>query len=114
MGNAGERGDWLICLGAQPSFSTNLSPHSVDMNDAPENSLTIEPFAPEAPVSRPRRRRPAVPLDPRRSPGDLAVEREAETEPAEPAARTGHAVSIAGGVAVLRGALRNVPGGPGV
>jgi len=84
------------------------------MNDAPENSLTIEPLAPEAPVSRPRRRRPAVPLDPRRSPGDLAVEREAETEPAEPAAQTGHAVSIAGGVAVLRGALRNVPGGPGV
>src|SRR5215831_11921204 len=84
------------------------------MNDAPENSLTIEPLAPEAPVSRPRRRRPAVPLDPRRSPGDLAVEREAETEPAEPAAQTGHAVSIAGGVAVLRGALRNVPAGPGV
>src|SRR5262249_23277861 len=83
------------------------------MNDAPENSLTIEPLAPAAPSPRPRRRRPAVPLDPRRRPDDLALERQ-ETAPGEPAARTGHAVSIIGGVAVLRGALRNVPGGPGV
>jgi len=53
-------------------------------------------------------------MDPRRSPGDLAAERQAEPEPGEAPARTGHAVSIAGGVAVLRAALRNVPGGPGV
>ena len=84
------------------------------MNDAPENSLTAEPLAPAAPPQRPRRRRSAVPFDPRRSPGDLPAEKEAEPEAPEVPARPGHAVSIAGGVAVLRAALRNVPGGPGV
>src|SRR5438067_153714 len=99
------------------------------MNDAPENSvtenpltenaltenaLTAEPLAPAVPPSRPRRRRPAMPLDPRRSPSDLGAERQAEPVPGEAPARTGNAVSIAGGVAVLRAALRNVPGGPGV
>ena len=84
------------------------------MNDAPENSLTVEPLAPAAPVSRRRRRRSAVPLDPRRSPSDLGSEQPAEDMPGDAASRTGHAVSIAGGVAVLRAALRSVPGGPGV
>ncbi|MBV9153645.1 MAG: excinuclease ABC subunit C, partial [Alphaproteobacteria bacterium] len=83
------------------------------MNDASENSLTIEPLAPAGPP-RPRRRRPAAPLDPRRSPGDLAADRQPESPPGDPPAGTGHAASIAGGVAVLRAALRNVPAGPGV
>jgi len=83
------------------------------MNDASENSLTIEPLAPAGPP-RPRRRRPAAPLDPRRSPGDLAADRQPESPPRDPPAGTGHAASIAGGVAVLRAALRNVPAGPGV
>jgi excinuclease ABC subunit C len=87
---------------------------SMGENSATENSLMAEPLAPAAPPSRPRQRRPVVPMDPRRSPGDLAAERQAEPEPGEAPARTGHAVSIAGGVAVLRAALRNVPGGPGV
>jgi len=96
----------------------------VDMNDAQEkpltenplteNTLTAEPLAPAVPPSRPRRRRPAMPLDPRRSPSDLGAEQQAEPVPGEAPARTGNAVSIAGGVAVLRAALRNVPGGPGV
>src|SRR5437762_3464265 len=55
-----------------------------------------------------------MPLDPRRSPSDLGAEQQAEPIPGEAPARTRHAVSIAGGVAVLRAALRNVPGGPGV
>ena len=55
-----------------------------------------------------------MPLDPRRSPSDLGAEQQAEPVPGEAPARTGNAVSIAGGVAVLRAALRNVPGGPGV
>jgi excinuclease ABC subunit C len=84
------------------------------MNDGPENSLTAEPLAPVAPAAQPRRRRSAVPLDPRRSPGDLAADRQGEAASNEAATRTSHAVSIVAGVAVLRAALRNVPGGPGV
>ena len=86
------------------------------MNDAPENSLTVEPLVPVAPAAQPRRRRSAVPLDPRRSPGDLAAVRqeEAASEEAQAETRTSQAVSIAGGLGVLRAALRNVPGGPGV
>jgi excinuclease ABC subunit C len=83
-------------------------------NALTENALTAEPLAPAVPPSRPRRRRPAMPLDPRRSPSDLGAEQQAEPVPGEAPARTGNAVSIAGGVAVLRAALRNVPGGPGV
>jgi len=83
-------------------------------NPLTENTLTAEPLAPAVPPSRPRRRRPAMPLDPRRSPSDLGAEQQAEPIPGEAPARTGNAVSIAGGVAVLRAALRNVPGGPGV
>src|SRR5438309_6427110 len=83
-------------------------------NPLTENTLTAEPLAPAVPPSRPRRRRPAMPLDPRRSPSDLGAEQQAEPVPGEAPARTGNAVSIAGGVAVLRAALRNVPGGPGV
>src|SRR5438045_6610236 len=83
-------------------------------NSLTENALTAEPLAPAVPPSRPRRRRQAVPLDPRRSPSDLGAEQQAEPVPGEAPARTGNAVSIAGGVAVLRAALRNVPGGPGV
>jgi len=82
------------------------------MTDALENPMTVDPAVPP----RSRRRLP-TPLDPRRSPDDLATDRMAEAAgdaPAETAATTGHAVSIAGGVAVLRAALRNVPGGPGV
>jgi len=88
--------------------------NSLTENPLTENSLTAEPLAPAVPPSRPRRRRPAMPLDPRRSPSDLGAEQQAEPVPGEAPARTGNAVSIAGGVAVLRAALRNVPGGPGV
>ncbi len=88
--------------------------NSLTENPLTENSLTAEPLAPAVPPSRPRRRRPAMPLDPRRSPSDLGAEQQAEPVPGEAPARTGNAVSIAGGIAVLRAALRNVPGGPGV
>jgi excinuclease ABC subunit C len=84
------------------------------MNDGPENSLTAEPLAPAIPPPRQRRRRPAAPLDPRRSPGDIAAEGVTEGAPDEAPVRSSHAVSLAGGVAVLRAALRNVPGSPGV
>jgi excinuclease ABC subunit C len=87
---------------------------SVTENSLTENVLTAEPLAPTVAPSRPRRRRPAMPLDPRRSPSDLGAEQQVEDVPGEAPARTTHAVSIAGGVAVLRAALRNVPGGPGV
>ena len=92
----------------------SLTENSVTESSLTENALTVEPLAATVPPSRPRRRRPAMPLDPRRSPGDLAGERQEEPVPGDAPARTGHAVSIAGGVAVLRAALRNVPGGPGV
>src|SRR5256885_5213216 len=92
------------------------------MNDAPENSvtenpltentLTAEPLAPAVPPSRPRRRRPAMPLDPRRSPSDLGAEQQAEPVPGEAPARTGNAVSIAGGGSVPPAAVRHRAGGP--
>src|SRR5438067_4802334 len=91
-----------------------LTENPLTENSLSENALTAEPLAPAVPPSRPRRRRPAMPLDPRRSPSDLGAEQQAEPVPGEAPARTGNAVSIAGGVAVLRAALRNVPGGPGV
>ena len=86
------------------------------MSEGQENSLTPEPLAPQGPdaPSTRRRRRPAAPLDPRRSPDDLAADRQSELAPNDAPARTDHAVSIVGGVAVLRVALRNVPGSPGV
>src|SRR5437764_15432731 len=83
-------------------------------NSLTENTLTAEPLAPAVPPSRPRRRRPAMPLDPRRSPSDLGAEQQAEPIPGEAPAQTGNAVSIAGGVAVLRGTLRTVTGRHGV
>src|SRR5690349_25000281 len=99
----------------EKSLSDNsATKKSMAENSATENPLMAEPLAPAAPPSRPRQRRPAVPMDPRRSPGDLAGERQAEPEPGEAPARTGHAVSIAGGVAAFRMALRHGPGGPGV
>ena len=91
----------------------SLTENSLTENSLTENSLADEPLAPAVPPSRSRRRRPAMPLDPRRSPSDLGAEQQAEPVPGEMPARTGNAVSIAGGVAVLRAALRNVPGGPG-
>ena len=81
------------------------------MTDGPENLMTTEPVAPTE--TRPRRRRPAALADPRRSPGDIS-DPLPDIPPGDAPPRTGHAVSIAGGVAVLRAALRNVPGSPGV
>jgi len=118
MGKDCERADWLMSHPVTPSFSTELSPHSVDMAEAAENPMTIQPIDPAAAPQRPRRRRQPAPTDPRRSPDGLATDAPPGTAPAdatsEPAPRTGNAVSIAGGVAVLRAALRNVPAGPGV
>src|SRR5438552_11583216 len=122
MGKDYERTDWLMSHPMAPSFSTELSPHSVDMTEAGENPMTIQPIDPAAAPQRPRRRRQPAPSDPRRSPDGLAADAPPgtapgtaqETAPGEPAPRVGHAVSIAGGVAVLRAALRNVPGSPGV
>ena len=88
------------------------------MTETAENPMTIEPIDPATAPQRPRRRRPPAQVDPRRSPDGLAADAPPETAPdaaaSEPAPRVGHAVSIAGGVAVLRAALRNVPGSPGV
>jgi excinuclease ABC subunit C len=88
------------------------------MTEAAENPMTIQPIDPAAAPQRPRRRRQPAPSDPRRSPDGLAADAPPGaapgTAPGEPAPRVGHAVSIAGGVAVLRAALRNVPGSPGV
>src|SRR3984893_10464736 len=118
MGKDCERADWLMSHPVTPSFSTELSPHSVDMTEAAENPMTIQPVDPAAPPQRPRRRRQPAPTDPRRSPDGLAGGAARPPVPGraagEPAPRTGNAVSIAGGVAVLRAALRNVPGSPGV
>ena len=58
-----------------------------------------------------------MPIDPRRSPENIAdpsPDVAAGEAVGETPRRTGNAVSIAGGVAVLRAALRNVPNGPGV
>src|SRR6202047_1123954 len=87
------------------------------MADAPENTLTIEPVGPAVPPSGRRRSKRAMPIDPRRSPENIAdpsPDVAAGEAAGETMRRTGHAVSIAGGVAVLRAALRNVPNGPGV
>src|SRR5688572_22034417 len=75
-------------------------------------------FQPLEPPARPSRRRRAAPLDPRRSPdaraaGVLANAPSGETDLAA-AENASPAGGIAGGVAVLRAALRNVPAGPGV
>src|SRR5204862_2617013 len=87
------------------------------MTDRPENTMTIEPVDPAVAAPRQRRAKRAALMDPRRSPDTIA-------DPSPDAAqeeavggtppRTGNGVSTAGGVAVLRAALRNVPGGPGV
>src|SRR5258708_25865535 len=99
-----------------PSFSTELSPHSGDMTEAAENPMTIQPIDPAAAPQRPRRRRQPVPSDPRRSPDGLAADAPpgtaSGTEASEPAARVGHAVSIAGGVAPLRAAMPHRPRRP--
>src|SRR5687767_8279495 len=108
---------------SQPSFSTELSPGLMDMPERAQNGVTAPPIDPAA--GKPRRRR-AASLDPRRSPGGLAADAQPdpiaggrpavrpELEPEEPAARALGAGGIAGGVAVLRAALRNVPASPGV
>jgi excinuclease ABC subunit C len=88
------------------------------MTDGPENTLTVEPLGPAVAPSRQRRSKRAALMDPRRSPENIAdpspdVAQEEEAV-GDPRPRTGNAVSIAGGVAVLRAALRNVPGSPGV
>src|SRR5712671_546547 len=83
------------------------------MTDAPENTLTIEPVGPAVPPSGRRRAKRPMPSDPRRSPETIA-DPSPDVAAGEPPSRTGNAVSIAGGVAVLRAALRNVPNSPGV
>ena len=90
------------------------------MPDIPEQramtQLSVSPDAPQtAPAAeakqplRPSRRRRATPLDPRRGPAELAQPDDAAPAPPPPVAG-----GIANGVAVLRAALRNVPGSPGV
>jgi excinuclease ABC subunit C len=77
--------------------------------------MTIQPLAPASPPA-PRRRK-AAPLDPRRSPDAPAagiLPSGAPEEPVVAATAPRPASSIAGGVAVLRDALRNVPASPGV
>src|ERR1700716_652358 len=83
------------------------------MTDAPENTLTMEPVGPAVPPSGRRRAKRAMPSDPRRSPENIA-DPSPDGPPGEAPPWTGNAVSIAGGVAVLRAALRNVPNSPGV
>src|SRR3954465_8126589 len=97
----------------EPNFSTELSTVSVDRPEAAENPLSIQQTERSVPAPTSRRRRKLAPLDPRRSPGDLAgaVPDAAPTE-ATPPRLVG--VGIAAGVAVLRAALRNVPASPGV
>jgi excinuclease ABC subunit C len=112
LGNELEPKVWLILGSAEPSFSTELSTISVDMPEAAENPLSIQRTEPSTPTPRSPRRRKLAPLDPRRSPGDLATESDAAPDTA-PAARPAGG-GIAAGVAALRAALRNVPGSPGV
>ena len=75
--------------------------------------MTIQPVdAPQPSRSAARRQRKVAPLDPRRSPEALAsgmLPVVAEGAPEAPASG-----GIAAGIAVLRAALRNVPGSPGV
>src|SRR5687767_2901369 len=87
-----------------------------------ENRVTVEPAAPK------ERRRKAMPLDPRRSPGGLAADAQPGVPadqpapdhhpdpppPAEEESARSAGGGIAGGVAVLRAALRSVPASPGV
>jgi len=92
------------------------------MPGSAENTVTARPIDPDRPTQR---RRKPVPLDPRRSPGGLAADAQSDAiaggrpdmvtgaEPEEPTPRA-TAGGIAGGVAVLRAALRNVPASPGV
>jgi excinuclease ABC subunit C len=65
---------------------------------------------PDVPRRRSMRRLKQAPLDPRRAPGGVMPEA-AEASEAAPAPRGG---GIAAGVAVIRGALRTMPGTPGV
>ena len=83
------------------------------MTDGSENTMIVEPVAPAAAAPRQRRSKRAALVDPRRSPENIA-DPSPDIAPGDMQARSGHAVSIAGGVAVLRAALRNVPGSPGV
>jgi excinuclease ABC subunit C len=83
------------------------------MTDGSENTMIVEPVAPAAAAPRQRRSKRAALVDPRRSPENIA-DPSPDIASGDMQARSGHAVSIAGGVAVLRAALRNVPGGPGV
>src|SRR3954468_5274795 len=97
----------------EPNFSTELSTVSVDRPEAAENPLSIQQTERSVPAPTSRRRRKLAPLDPRRSPGDLAgaVPDAAPTEATPPRLVGG---GIAAGIAVLRAALRNVPNGSGV
>jgi excinuclease ABC subunit C len=83
--------------------------------------MTIEPVGPAVPPPGRRRSKRALPIDPRRSPEniadsspDVAADETVGGTAGETVRRAGHAVSIAAGVAVLRTALRNVPNSPGV
>ena len=70
----------------------------------------IDTPAVDAPATARRpRRRAAVPLDPRRSPGGIA-----DPSPPASAAEFPAAGGIAAGAAVIRAALRHVPSSPGV
>ena len=88
--------------------------------------MTVQPVDP---AGRKERRRKAAPLDPRRSPGGLAADAQPDrpdygaggrpavqpvAELEEPTPGAPAPGGIAGGVAVLRAALRNVPASPGV
>src|SRR6202023_839448 len=77
------------------------------MPEAAENPPSIQQTEPSIATPRSARRRKAAPLDPRRSPGDLAESSAAAFDPVSPR-------PAGGGVAVLRAALRNVPSSPGV
>ena len=46
MGKDCERTDCLILDQTTASFSTELSPHSVDMTETAENSMTVHPIDP--------------------------------------------------------------------
>src|SRR5438105_5328668 len=87
------------------------------MTDGPENTMTIAPVDTAVAAPRQRRAKRAALMDPRRSPDTIADPSpdvaQGEAVGGTPP-RTSHGVSIAGGVAVLRAALRNVPGSPGV
>src|SRR3954447_22324963 len=97
----------------EPNFSTELSTVSVDRPEAAENPLSIQQTERSVPAPTSRRRRKLAPLDPRRSPGDLAgaVPDAAPTEATPPRLVGG---GIAAGAAGLRAAWRNVPTSPGV